>query len=138
MDRKALSSWLLRAVGTVEMLALAAVVMPRSMMEAGHVWLGLGKMPEGEVFEAVMREVSFVYVMHGVGLWCIASDVARYRPLVVLTAAGFLLAAPVFLAIDAALGMPWIWTAGNVGSAITIGGLLSVLLWGDSADSPER
>jgi hypothetical protein len=93
-----------------------------------HQQLGLGPLPEGPVFEAVMRQVSFSYGMHGLALWLIAIDVVRYRPLVILTALGYLAAAPAFFLIDRAVGMPAAWLGGNAGSCLTIGVLLLGLL----------
>jgi len=88
-------------------------------------------MPKGPVFDSVMRQVSFTYGVHGVALWFIAADVGRYRPLVILTMVGYLLAGPVFVATDLNNGMPWSWTAGNGGSCLLIGALLLGLLWGE-------
>jgi hypothetical protein len=125
------------------MFAFAAVFLPRAWMEAIHAGMGLTDMPRGPVFDSVMRQVSFTYGVHGVALWLIAADVRRYRPLVILTAAGYLLAAPVFFVIDVGNGMPWSWVAGNGGSCLLIGVLLSGLLWGEwaarkGAAPPER
>jgi hypothetical protein len=136
-DRRLLA-WFLRLLGLVELSALAAVAMPRAWMQAAHAWLGAGEMPPGPVFDSVMRQVSFTYGAHGAALWVIASDVDRYRPLVVLTAVGYLVAAPVFLAIDLANGMPRLWTAANGGSCLVLGALLTLLLWADRCPSPSE
>jgi hypothetical protein len=80
-----------------------------------------------------MRQVSFTYGVHGVALWFIAVDVRRYRPLVILTVIGYLLAGPVFFVIDLNNGMPWSWIAGNGGSCLLIGALLLGLHWGEWA-----
>jgi hypothetical protein len=133
MKQRRLQAWVLRLVGLVEMLALGAVVMPRAWMEAGHAWMGFAEVPQGPVFDSVMRQVSFSYGLHGVALWFIASDVVRYRPLVILTALGYLLAGPVFFVIDFGNGMPWSWMAGNGGSCLLIGTLLLGLLLGEHA-----
>src|SRR5215470_1108235 len=111
------------------MLAFGAVFLPRAWMEAIRAGMGLPDLPPGPVFDSVMRQVSFSYGLHGVALWFIAADVTRYRPLVVLTAVGYLLAAPVFFIVDLGNGMPWFWTAGNGGSCLVIGVLLLGLLW---------
>ena len=137
MNWRLLQAWLIRLVGTVELLAFGAVFLPRSWMEAGHSSLGLAEMPQGPVFDSVMRQVSFTYGLHGVGLWLIASDVVRYRPLVILTAVGYLLAGPVFLAVDLGNGMPWSWVAGNGGPCLLIGLLLLGLLWGEHVGSKK-
>jgi hypothetical protein len=126
-------SWFLRLLGVVELAAFGAVVMPRAWMAAAHAWLGAGEMPGGPVFDSVMRQFSFTYGLHGVAMWVVAADVARYRPLVALTAAGYLLAAPVFLAIDLANGMPSRWVALNSGGCLLIGLTLGGLLRAERA-----
>lgn len=110
-DRKLILSRLLRLVGTFELLAFIAVIMHRSWMEASHAWLGLGHMPEGSVLMFLIRQASYTYGMHGISLWVIASDVKRFRPLLVLNGISFLLAGPVFFIIDYTAGMPMWWTA---------------------------
>jgi hypothetical protein len=110
-DRKLLLSWLLRLVGFFELLAFIAVIMPRSWMEVSHAWLGLGVMPEGSVLMFLIRQASYTYGMHGISLWLIASDVKRFRPLLLLNGISFLLAGPVFFIIDYTAGMPMWWTA---------------------------
>ena len=131
MTWKLLQAWALRLVGSVEMLAFGAVILPRDWMEAIHTAMGLTEMPKGPVFDSVMRQVSFTYGLHGVALWFIAADVGRYRPLVILTAIGYMLAGPVFIVVDLSNGMPWSWIAGNGGSCLLIGTLLLGLLWGE-------
>lgn len=133
-----LQAWVLRLVGAAEMLAFGAVFLPRAWMEAIHNGMGLMEMPKSPVFDSVMRQVSFTYGVHGVALWLIAADVRRYRPLVILTVIGYLLACPVFFAIDVSNGMPWVWIAGNGGSCLLIGVLLLVLLWGEQAAKKNR
>lgn len=128
-----LQAWVLRSVGAVEMLAFGAVLLPRAWMEAIHARMGLTEMPQGPVFDSVMRQVSFSYGLHGLALWFIAADVRRYRPLVILTAVGYLLAGPVFFVVDFSNGMPWSWMAGNGGSCLLIGVLLGGLLWGEQS-----
>jgi hypothetical protein len=138
MNYSSLQAWVLRLVGTVEMLAFGAVVMPRAWMAAGHAWLGLSDAPQSPVFDSVMRQVSFSYGLHGLALWFIAWDVARYRPLVVLTAVGYLAAAPAFILIDVANGMPWLWMLGNGGSCLLIGCILSSLLGAERLGARAR
>ena len=126
MNRRRLQSWLLRLAGAVELLAFGAVVMPRSWMEASHEWLGMGEMPRGAVLMFMIRQASYVYGMHGVSLWVLASDVVRYRKLVLLNGVSFLLAAPVFFLIDHSAGMPLYWT---VADSLGCGFFGAALLW---------
>ena len=133
MNWQLLQAWVLRLVGAVEVLAFGAVFLPRAWMEAAHAGMVTTEMPQGPVFDSVMRQVSFTYGMHGVGLWFIAADVRRYRPLVILTAVGYFLAGPVFFVVDLRNGMPWSWIAGNGGSCLLIGVLLLGLLGAQQA-----
>lgn len=126
-----LQAWVLRLVGAVEFLAFGAVVLPQHRMASLHAEMGLGEMPESPVVDSVMWQVSFTYGLHGVALWIIAADVRRYRPLVILTAIGYLVAAPVFFVIDLHNGMPWSWILSNGGSCLLIGLLLLALLGGE-------
>jgi hypothetical protein len=126
-----LQAWILGLVGATEMLAFPAVLVPQSSMAAIHDWLGLGEMPRAPVFDSLMRQVSFTYGLHGVALLFMATDVARYRPLVLLTAVCYLASGPVFIAIDVANGMPWWWVANIGGSCLLIGVILLVVLVGE-------
>lgn len=100
--------------------------MPRSWMEVSHAWLGMGEMPGGPLIMFMIRQASYTYGMHGVSLWVLASDVVRFRTLVILNGISFLLAALVFFLIDVTSGMPWFWT---VGDALACGFFGAALLW---------
>ena len=110
MNSHRLQSWLLRLAGSVEILAFIAVIMPRSWMEVAHAWLGMGEMPGGPLIMFMIRQASYTYGMHGISLWVLASDVVRFRTLVLLNSIAYLLAAPAFFLIDYTSGMPWYWT----------------------------
>jgi len=124
MNEKQIQAWLLRIAGTVEILAFFAVVMPRALMEAAHLWLGLGTMPDGPIVMFMIRQASYTYGLHGISLWVLSLNVTRFRPLIVLNGIAFLLAGPVFCLIDYTAGMPLWWTLGD-----TVGcGVFGVLL----------
>ena len=132
MNRQLLQSWLLRLAGLVEILAFGAVVMPRSWMEVSHAWLGLGEMPIGTIIMFLSRRASYVYGVHGISLWIIASNVARFRPLVRLNGVAFLVAAPVYFIIDITSGTPYFWTVFDILGCAFFGG---ALLWLDRGGS---
>jgi len=113
MNKEEIQRLLLCLAGTFEILAFIAVVMPRSWMEISHEWLGLGVMPPGAVLMFMIRQASYTYGMHGVSLWVLAFDVKRFRPLVILNGIAYLLAGPIFVAIDYHSGMPLWWTIGD-------------------------
>ncbi|HEV2835634.1 MAG TPA: hypothetical protein VGW58_09975 [Pyrinomonadaceae bacterium] len=126
MNRQGLQAWLLRIAGAFELLAFISVVMPRSWMEISHAWLGMGKMPDGPLIMFMIRQASYTYGMHGISLWVIASNVERFRSLVVFNGIAFLLAAPVFFFIDYTSGMPLWWTLGDT---VACGSFGAALLW---------
>ena len=137
MNRQRLQSWLLRLAGATELLAFFAVVMPRSWMEATHAWLGMGELEGGAVLMFMIRQASYVYGMHGVSLLVLASDVKRFRPLVILNGISFLLAAPLFLIIDHTSGMPLYWTLLDAAACGFFGAALLWLTLGDAARNEE-
>ena len=135
MNHQRLQAWLLRLAGACEMLSFFAVVMPRSWMEASHAWLGMGVMPDSAVLMFMIRQASYVYGMHGVSLWILATDVVRFRPLIVLNGISFLLAGPIFFLIDYTSGVPWWWT---VVDALGCGLFGAALLWLNLGARAER
>jgi len=126
VNEQQLQRFILRLSGAIEMLAFIAVVMPRSWMEAGHTWVGLGVMPGGPLLMFMIRQASYVYGMHGVSLWVMASDLKRFRSLLILNGISFTLAAAVFFWIDYSSGMPWFWTLSD---PISSGFFGIALLW---------
>ena len=126
MNRQRLQAWLLRLAGAFEILAFFAVVMPRSWMEISHEWLGMGEMPHGAVLMFLIRQASYTYGMHGISLWVIATNVTRFRPLVILNGIAFLLAGPIFFWIDVTSGIPLWWTLEDT---FGCGGFGAALLW---------
>ena len=134
MNRLQLQAWLLRLAGAVEILAFIAVVMPRSWMETSHAWLGLGEMPSAPVLMFLIRQASYTYGVHGISLWVLASNVERFRPLIILNGITFLVAGPVFFLIDYTSGMPWWWTVADPLSCMFFG---AALLWLSRGNEPS-
>ena len=126
MNKEAIQKLFLRLAGAFEILAFIAVVMPRSWMEISHEWVGLGEMPTGPVLMFLIRQASYTYGMHGISLWILATDVNRFRPLVIFNGIAYLLAVPVFVAIDYSAGMPLWWT---IADPLGCGSLGAILLW---------
>jgi hypothetical protein len=126
MDNKFLQAWVLRLTGATEILAFFAVVMPKAWMESSHAWLGLGPFPDGPLIMFMIRQASYCYGMHGLSLWILASDVERFRPLIIFNGVSFVLAGVVFTLIDYLEGMP-LWWAFTDGPACFLFG--AALLW---------
>ena len=126
LEKPRLLAALLRLEGTIEMLAFVAVVMPHAWMAATHRWLGMGELSAFPLLDYMIRSVSLLYGLHGVLLLLLATDVTRFRPLIIYTAASYLLAGIAFTAIDFGNSMPWWWSFSEVGSVFWLG---LVLFW---------
>jgi len=119
---------LLRFEAVIEMLAFLAMLMPRTWMAATHQWLGLGTFPASSLLDYMIRSVCLLYGLHGVLLWIAASDIKRYRPIVVYLTASYFAAALVFSVVDPLNGFPWSWTVWEVGSVVWLGLVLLFLV----------
>jgi len=106
--------WLLRLFGVVTMLAIFAVFLPVEWMARTHAWLGLGEYPDVPLTDYLTRSLSAMYAIHAGMLLVVATDVRRYRAIVVYF--GWLLigCGVLFVGIDLHAGMPhwWTWAEG--------------------------
>lgn len=110
MSRQRLLAWTLRLAAVGEFPAFATAVMPFGWMQATHAWLGLGALPAIPVVVYMARSLSLAYGLHAILMWIIATDVDRYRPLVVFHGWAFLALSPIFFVLDRSAGLPWFWT----------------------------
>ena len=117
----------LHILGWTTLLALGAVVMPRSWMAGTHEWLGLGEFPAAPIVENLARSVSAFYAIFGAVCLVLASDIERYRPLIKFLGALLVIFGVALLGIDLAAGMPPWWTASEGLSTIVFGVLLLAL-----------
>jgi len=120
----------LRFVAIVQMLTLGIVFVPEGWLAEWHAWLGLGPMPDAAFLRYVVRGASYCQAAIGLLLWVMATDVVRYRPLVITTGAIYLVGGPAFYFIDAVAGLPRWWCLMDGVSCLLIGGvLLALCLW---------
>ncbi len=84
-------------------------------------------MPSGPIIMFMIRQASYAYGMHGVSLWLLATNVKRYRPLILFNAVAFSVAAVVFAAIDYSAGMPHWWTVADAFGCASFGAALLLL-----------
>jgi hypothetical protein len=130
MTRERILVILMRLTAAVELLALAAVVMPTAWMAAIHARLGLGEMPQGPLVEYLTRSISAMYAVNGVVLLVTSLDVRRYRPLVVAQAWLVMAFGAAMLAIDVTAGLPVYWVLGEGPFLILFGAAILMLLRG--------
>lgn len=101
---------LLRAIGTLDLLAFAAVFMPEGWMAATHAWLGMGDFPRAPVVDYLSRSASLMYAQHGAVFLFLSRDVRHYRPLIRLMAWIAIASGIIMLAIDLLAPVPLFWT----------------------------
>jgi hypothetical protein len=122
----------LRLLAILQILTGAIVFMPVAWIAAWHAWLGLGPLPDDAVLRYVIRGAAYAQGAIGVLLWIMATDVVRYRPLVIATAAIYLVGAPAFYSIDTIAGMPRFWCIFDSVSCLLSGAILLVLCLGSA------
>ena len=117
---------ILRLMALVALPVLPAVFAPRLTVEKLSWTLGFGEPPHVPLIYYLAAGGSLVYLLSAGLLWMLSSDVVRYRPLVVFVAVACMAVAPVFVWLDANLGMPRWWLLMDALSCL-VGG--AVLLW---------
>jgi hypothetical protein len=114
-------------LGIGGLFALVPVFMPVSWMAATHHWLGLGEMPSGPIVEYLARSLSAFYALIGALCLMMASDIARYRPLMQFFGVCIALLGIIFTCVDLAAGMPWWWMALEGPGAVPFGAFIYFL-----------
>ncbi|HVX12500.1 MAG TPA: hypothetical protein VHC22_15070 [Pirellulales bacterium] len=110
MTRERQLQLLLRALGTLDLLAFFAVFMPYDWMAAAHASLGMGELPQAPVVDYLARSASLMYAQHGAVFLFLSRDVRHYRDLICLMAVIALISGGIMLAIDLLAPIPLFWT----------------------------
>jgi MFS family permease len=107
-----------------------AFFLPERWISSFLTWCFLEPMPHSVYLSYLLQAAGYFQIAIGAFVWVIATDVVRYRPLVIMTIAIFLVGAPVFYAIDASIGLPWWWCVIDFISAFLCGAFpLAFCLW---------
>jgi hypothetical protein len=138
MNAQRLQANYLRSLAIVQMLTFAVVLMPVEWIASWHAWLGVGVMPDDPVLRYVIRGAALAQAAIGVLLWVIATDVVRYRPLVITISAIYLIGAPAYYCIDATAGMPRFWGVFDCAFCFLAGGALLTLCLLSSSITSSR
>ncbi|MBN2271814.1 MAG: hypothetical protein JXN61_14440 [Sedimentisphaerales bacterium] len=117
----------LRIIGSAGLLAVGAVVMPYSWMNAIHGWLGMGDLPSEPIVGYLARSASMFYALFGGLLWTVSFDLYRHRLVLCYLGAAVILFGAVLFAIDVVEGLPlyWILFEGPMNTAFGI----VILVW---------
>ncbi len=102
--------FLLRVIGSAALLAIFAVVMPYTWMNAIHKALGMGTLPDDPIVGYLARSTSAFYAWLGVLFWLVSFDLRRYRPVVVCLGGVMLAMGLVLSVVDWVEGMPRFWS----------------------------
>jgi hypothetical protein len=118
---------LLRSIGAVSLLALVAVFMPYTWMDATHRWLGMGRLPAEPVVGYLARSLSLFYAVQGGLLWVCSFDLRRHRIVLCYLGAVSIFFGTVLWGVDFVEGMPPFWKHVEGPLVIVMGGAILVL-----------
>lgn len=99
----------LRILGTAALLALVAVVMPYSWMNATHQWLGMGQLPAEPIVGYLARSTSAFYALLGGLFWVASFDLCRHRMVLCYLGVVIVIFGAALFVIDLLEGMPLYW-----------------------------
>ncbi len=122
-------------------LAFLTVPLPVESMVSTHRWLGLGELPQAPIVEYLARSVAAFYGFHGVLLFLLSTDVARYAPIITYIAVMNVVLGLMLVAIDVHAGLPAWWIVSEGPPIILTGltvGLLNRAAARQRADSLEN
>jgi hypothetical protein len=121
---------LLRIVAAFMILDGGAFCLPERWINSFLTWCVLEPMPQAVLLSYLLQAAGYFQVAIGTFIWVIATDVVRYRPLVITTIAVFLVGAPAFYLIGARVGLPRWWCLMDFISAFLCGAFpLAFCLW---------
>ena len=103
----------LRIIGTAALLALVAVIMPYSWMNAIHQWLGMGQLPAEPIVGYLARSTSAFYALLGGLFWVASFDLHRHRMVLCYLGIVIVIFGVALLVVDLLEGMPLWWTIGE-------------------------
>ncbi len=128
-------AWLLRGLGTVDLLAVVVVFLPGEMILASHRLTGLGSLPDAPLVGYLIRTSSALYGLHGALILFLSFDVPRYRPVIRLLGWLAMVHGALNLFIGAVVGMPLWWRCVE-GPTFAAAGIALIFLLG--RERPKR
>jgi len=121
---------LLRFLAFCWILSGVVFCLPKTWIDSFLVWVGMAQVPDALLMSYVLRGAGLLQVAMGIVIWAVASDVVRYRPIVITIIVVHLAAAPAFYLMDAVIGMPGWWCLMDFTCGILSGGIpLIFCLW---------
>lgn len=99
----------LRLIGSAALLALIFVAAPHAWMDAIHVQMGMGQLPDAPVVGYLARSTSAFYALLGGLLWVVSFDLGRHRLVLIYLGVAITLFGGTLLVVDWWEGMPLFW-----------------------------
>jgi hypothetical protein len=124
MKNPAATTSSLRIIAVMQILTVGIVFVPLAWLDAWHAWLGLGTMPDDALLRFAIRGAAFAQAGIGVLMWVMATDVVRFRPLVIACGWIYLVGGPAFYWIETVAGMPQSFCLFDSISCFFAGGIL--------------
>ena len=117
----------LRIIGSAALLALFAVVMPYSWMNAIHQWLGMGELPSEPIVGYLARSTSAFYALLGGLMWVVSFDLKRHSRILIYLGIAIIFFGTALFVVDLLEGMPLWWSLGE-GPFNTVFGIVILVL----------
>jgi hypothetical protein len=125
-DQKRFFRLFLRILGSAAGLAVLAVVMPYSWMDAIHQRLGMGKLPDEPIVGYLARSTSAFYALLGGLLWTVSFHLQRNRLVLRYLGVAIILFGITLFGVDLVEGLPLFWKICEGPSNMVFG---IVILW---------
>ena len=130
LNRQRYLVWLLRGIGLLDLLAIMAVVAPRTGIAFSHQLLGFGEFPHEPIAGYLARSISIWYASYGLLLWFVSYDINHNSRLITCLAWMMMVQVVIVSGIDLAEGMPLWWTGLEGPCSLGLGlGVLSLHDW---------
>jgi hypothetical protein len=109
---------MLRFVGTVCLLALLPLLMPRTWIEVTHAWLEFGPFPDAPIAEYLARSTSGLAAFYGGLLWVLSTNIQQYRTVIHYQAIAIASLSTIGLVLGTSAGIPVKWLLADTVSCI--------------------
>lgn len=127
MKTERILRFLIRCIGAASLLAVVAVFMPYTWMDATHRALGMGALPAQPIVGYLARSLSLFYALMGGLLWICSYDLHRSRLVLCYLGAAFIFSGMLMLGVDFEEGMPAYWRNAEGPIVIVFGAAILIL-----------
>jgi hypothetical protein len=128
----------MRVLAVAWILSGVLCFLPDSWSNSFLAWFGMEQIPQALFMTYCLRGTGFLGMGIGAVIWVVATDVVRYRPIVITIIALHLIGAPMFYSMDVIIGMPLPWRIMDLVTLLMMGGIpLAFCLWPAKKSPPN-